>query len=309
MHGAAKIQTPAGTCLLAYRGSIAHGMYVSAESPETADIDVAGVVIPPEPRYILALAEWGSRGTREQKQGRYDCVFYEIRKAVRLLLEGNPNVLSLLWLRPEDYIHATADGRALIENRRLFVGKHVYDSFAGYAHAQLKKMETRNPAELREYIGVDAELKRRGLHPNHKGVRFDVEADPQYAAWDAAKLVQRWRSYQKKGENLGYLGEKRKRLVLEHGYDAKNAAHLIRLLRMCREFLLTGELTVWRPDAAELLEIRRGGWTLARVKAHAEDLFREITEAREKSPLPPGPDREGAERLVIRMLRARLDAA
>ena len=65
-------------------------------------------------------------------------------------------------------------------------------------------------------------------------------------------------SYQKKGENIGYLGDKRKQLVLEHGYDSKNAAHLIRLLRMCKEFLATGEMIVFRPDAAELLDIKKG---------------------------------------------------
>jgi hypothetical protein len=285
-------------------------MYVPAsEADSIDDVDLMGVVIAPLNCY-LGLSKWGSRGTQEYKEGQYDCVFYELKKAVRLLLQGNPNILSLLWLRPEHYLMLKPAGERLIAQRSLFVGKHVYEAFAGYAHDQLAKMETRDPAELREYLAVDRELKIRGIHPNHKGQvlaeRGDAEHDRIYSAWSEAVLLQRWRSYQKKGENLGYMGEKRKRLVLEHGYDAKNAAHCIRLLRMCKEFLETGALEVYRADAAELLEIKRGKWPLERVKQQAAELFQQIGAVRERSPLPEGPDRAGAEALVMDILRHEL---
>jgi hypothetical protein len=301
---------PPGTILLAYRGSIAHNMYVPASEVHSIDdVDLVGIVVAPLNCY-LGLSKWGSRGTREYKQGQYDCVFYELRKAVSLLLQGNPNILSLLWLRPEHYLLAEPAGKLLIENRHLFVGKHVYEAFAGYAHDQLAKMETRDPAELREYLGVDRELKIRGIHPNHKGQvlaqRGDQEHDKIYSSWTDGALLQHWRSYHKKGQNIGYMGEKRKRLVLEHGYDAKNAAHSIRLLRMCKEFLESGAMQVYRADASELLEIKRGQWPLERVKQEAAELFQQIGAARERSTLPEGPDRAGAEALLIEILRREL---
>jgi hypothetical protein len=66
------------------------------------------------------------------------------------------------------------------------------------------------------------------------------------------------------------MGQKRRELVRRVGYDAKNAAHLIRLLRMGIEFLTEGTLHVKRADAAELLEIKRGAWPLEEVKSEAE---------------------------------------
>lgn len=51
------------------------------------------------------------------------------------------------------------------------------------------------------------------------------------------------------------MGQKRRELVRRVGYDAKNAAHLIRLLRMGIEFLTEGTLHVERADATELLDI------------------------------------------------------
>lgn len=307
-QGACKI--PGGTCLLAYRGSISHGMYVPSFDPNSIDdVDLMGVVLAP-PIYYLGLHEWGSRGTKDYYEGQYDCVFYDIRKAISLLLQGNPNILSLLWLRPEHYLYRSPVGSLLVSNRNLFVGKHVYNAFAGYAYQQLEKMETRDPAELREYLAITAELKRRGAHPNHKGEFFET-SDPSVpatgierdvAAWSLEKLLAGLHRYQKKGGNIGYMGDKRKHLVLEHGYDAKNAAHLIRLLRMADEFLKTGTLQVFRPDATELLQIKRGEWTLERIKEHATELFAKIKVSRDASTLPAHPDYDGAERLLVEIL-------
>jgi hypothetical protein len=221
-------------------------------------------------------------------------------------------VLSILWCRDEDYLVRTPVAKRIIDNRHLFVGKHAYNAFAGYAHAQLEKMETRDPSELREYLAVTAELKHRGSHPNHKGENFPAPEHKTGEARDAAnwgieKLIARLRHYQKKGENLGYLGEKRKQLVLEHGYDSKNAAHLIRLLRMCIEFMAAGELQVYRSDAAELLDIKRGKWPLEKIKAHATDLFDQARVARDASPLPPEPDHKSAEQLLVSIVQNSLD--
>jgi uncharacterized protein len=298
-----------GTILLAYRGSIAHGMYVPNSDPNSVDdVDLMGFVLP-EPKYYIGLSEWGSRGTKEFWKGHYDCVFYDFRKAVSLLLQGNPNIVSMLWLRPQEYLLTEPAGQLLIDNRGLFVGKHVYNAFAGYAHAQLEKMETRDASELREYIGITNELKYRGAHPNHKGevverpLCLSVSGHYVWEEWGTDKLIQRLRSYQKKGENIGYMGDKRKQLVLQHGYDSKNAAHCIRLLRMCKEFLATGEMHVYRThDADELLDIKRGKWSLADVKQLANDLFAEIRTARDASPLPPEPDRVAVEALVVDVL-------
>lgn len=301
--------TPPGeTFYLAYRGSVAHGMYIKPTDPNSIDdIDLMGFVFG-QPEDYFGLGEWGSRGTREVKQGRYDVVLYEIRKAVSLLLQGNPNIMSMLWIDSAYRVVYENPARLLIQNRNLFVGKHVYNAFAGYAHQQMEKMESREPAELREYLAVTAELKFRGVHPNHKGETIPYPAvlpgeliDASH--WATDKLLARLRSFHKKGENIGYMGDKRKHLVLEHGYDTKNAAHLIRLLRMCVEFMKTGEIIVLRPDAEELLNIKRGKWTLDQIKGHAADLFAAAKSAKSSSSLPDEPDRDKVEKLLVGILR------
>lgn len=325
--------------MLAYRGSIAHGMFVPKNDPNHIDdVDLMGVVVAPAAHY-LGLSDWGSRGTKEYKENEWDCVFYELRKFVGLLLQGNPNVVSLLWTKDEFMLGKAQSWIRLTENRSKFAGKHVYNAFAGYAHAQLEKMTSRDPVELREYIAITNELKYRGAHPNHKGECFQRPYELPYPLaerLDCAEeillnqrfireqaggegldtycastdvLMAKLRSYQKKGENIGYLGDKRKQLVVEHGYDAKNAAHCIRLLKMAKEFLETGEMTVYRPDAGDhqqLLDIKAGNWPLTHVKEMAEWLFQDVKAARDRSQLPDGPDRKWAEEFLIDTLRGAL---
>lgn len=69
---------PDGTMLLAYRGSVAHNMYVPKNDPKHIDdIDLIGFVFGSVENY-LGLKEWGSRGTQEVKDGPYDVVLYEM---------------------------------------------------------------------------------------------------------------------------------------------------------------------------------------------------------------------------------------
>ncbi len=97
----------------------------------------------------------------------------------------------------------------------------------------------------------------------------------------------------------GFRGKKREELITRYGYDTKNAAHCLRLLRMCIETLKTGIVFVDRSDidAAELLEVKRGGWTQDRVLKEAQKLEREAKDAYSTSKLPALPDRKIANEL------------
>lgn len=112
-------------------------------------------------------------------------------------------------------------------------------------------------------------------------------------------------------ENLaceGYMGAKRKALVQQFGYDTKNAAHTIRLFRMGIEFVATGQMQVWREDADELKAIKRGEWSLDRIRSEAKRLDTLLTEASATSPLPKQPDTEAADRLLVHWSTGRVIA-
>jgi len=124
------------------------------------------------------------------------------------------------------------------------------------------------------------------------------------ATTEMMEVVKRYRGERRRYYSGGYMGQKRRELVRRVGYDAKNAAHLIRLLRMGIEFLSEGTLHVERVDGPELLDIKRGAWSLEKVKAESERLFQLAQEAYVRSSLPPEPDRDRAERLCVEMISA-----
>lgn len=229
--------------LAGYRGSLAHGTHGSVLD----DIDVIGVFVATPENYIgLSKIETIDRVCVAEK---YDFVMYEVRKYISLLLKSNPNVLSLLFLPQNLYITQSEWGLRLIENRKMFISKHLYKSFGGYAYGQLRRM-TR-------------------------------------ASTDQA-----------------FQGKKRRERFEKFGYDCKNASHLIRLLKMGMEALVTGEINVVRHDAKQLREIKAGEWSLAQVEIEAKRLYILMEEAFVKSELPAKPDFQGAERLLMDIIKS-----
>jgi predicted nucleotidyltransferase len=82
----------------------------------------------------------------------------------------------------------------------------------------------------------------------------------------------------------------RHELEVRFGYDTKHAMHLVRLLRMAREILTTGQVHVERADREELLAIRDGAWSYEDLVAWAEQQNAELEAVCPTSPLPKEPD-------------------
>ena len=289
--------------LLGYVGSIAHGTHTPSTDPDTIDdVDTMGVVIPPAFYTLGGVKRWEGCVIQE---GEVDAVFYSLEKFAGLLVKSNPNVLGTLWLPEEHLLLQTEAGRALQHHRLLFSTLNAYPSFVGYAYGQLHRMESFDLSRMEEYEWFTDQITGAGIK-----VRELLEADSQKMAWFIkqyrdvlnADQFHRFRSLHKQYFS-GYMGAKRKALVRRIGYDTKNAAHLIRLMRMCVTFLADGVLRVDRTgiDADELRVIKAGAWTLDQVKVEAERLFAEAKVAKEASTLPPSPDLERVGHLITNL--------
>jgi hypothetical protein len=268
---------PAHPILVAYRGSIAHGTHVPPTDGGIDDVDIQAVFIPPGLEYYFGLR--GAEKGRDIKINEWDCAAYELAHYVRLCANANPNVLSLLWTEPVLYVNDVA--RDLIAHRHLFATKKAGQSFGGYAMSQLKRMTA-----------------------FHEELDLGCKCDGDFHGPDCPLTAERGRGSAKKFAT-GFMGAKRKALVEKHGYDTKNAAHLIRLLRMGISFLQTGYLFVDRRgvgDAQELIDIKTGKWSLQDVKKLASDHFYHLNVAEQESKLPDGPDLAQVNKLLVHLL-------
>ena len=100
---------------------------------------------------------------------------------------------------------------------------------------------------------------------------------------------------------------KHRELIDRYGYDVKDAAHVIRTMRLAIEAMATGVVNTYRPDRDELRDILAGGRSFERVLAEVERLHDEIAAALALSTLPDEPNFEAVNTLVMDLHRRALE--
>jgi hypothetical protein len=120
------------TIFLTLHGSRAYGLNRAG-----SDVDVKGIAVPP------AEVLHGFLSSFEQAELRapVDAVIYEIRKFCRLAVNGNPNIIEILFTDTRHWLATTPQHEMLWERREAFLSRKVRHTFAGYAQAQLKRIE------------------------------------------------------------------------------------------------------------------------------------------------------------------------
>lgn len=115
-------------------GSHAYGTAI-----ESSDVDLRGVCIPPDPAYYVGFLKHF-----EQKDSGWpeaeDKVVYDLRKAVSLMADGNPNMIDFLFVDQEQVIKTSPEWERLRAHRQKFLSKKMRYTYAGYAYSQLKRI-------------------------------------------------------------------------------------------------------------------------------------------------------------------------
>jgi len=285
---------------LMFRGSVANGTYAD----DSEDIDLIGAYIAPA-NYYLGVAPY--RETFEFKHHPYDVVLYEFKHLIRLLLKGNPNVMSMLWTPKEFTKLSSPISQTIVNNHALFIGRHVCSAFTGYAHSQLRNMKKYSADDLARFIGLDETLIRRKIHPANAVGNPNMMLAAEYEGVSDEELTKAWTELGNRLPGIGRLGAKRKALILKYGWDVKAAAHTIRLLCMLRDYMKTSEIVPYRPERDFLIKIKQGAVSVEDVMRMIGGLLAQIEELRVASKMRPDPETDGVDRLVVELLKKRVD--
>ena len=288
------------TIFLATHGSTAYGTNI-----ETSDVDVKGICVPPVD-YLLGYAY----NFEQRERKNTDEVIYGVQKFFKLAADCNPNIIELLFVDPEHVQKVTPAGEAIRYDRDLFLSKKARFTFAGYAHAQLKRIYNhrkwlRDPPkakpERKDFGLADNDAHKvgviRALHEN--GYVLDEAERWLQKEKEYATALERWAQYRhwKTSRN-----EARAILEAKFGYDTKHAMHLVRLMRMCVEILDGKGVQVFRPDREELISIRRGAWSYEDLLQEAKDLDEKAAYLYEHSALRSRPSVERLNDLCIQVI-------
>lgn len=292
-------------------GSNAYG----TATPES-DKDFRGVAIPPK-EFFFGFLQHFEQAESKPGPGRDvpDEVIYSILKFVKLAADNNPNVMELLFMPDDCIVFSTPWWDKLVAIRDSFLSTRVRHTFSGYAAAQLRRMKLHkdrndNPPERPERADF-------GLPDNQDHAAFKATIEKANAAGlDAMALfgeqiqnearykraLAEWNSWWEWKNNRNPA---RAALEKKYGYDGKHAAHLVRLLRQGFEILTTGKVLVRRPDAEELLAIRRDGiWSYDKLVAYAEEMDAKLLRIHDEglSPLPQTPDLKKIDATVVEIV-------
>ncbi len=107
------------------------GSYAYGTNIEGSDVDIRGVFMDSK-EAILGLDTFDI-----YTDSTTDTCLYSVSKFIKLVSECNPNIIEMLFCKPEHYFYVSEEGRLLLENRYFFLTKRAYYTFGGYAYAQL----------------------------------------------------------------------------------------------------------------------------------------------------------------------------
>ena len=290
-------------CLLTFGGSRAYGTNLP-----TSDIDIRGIAIPTKKEIILA------KDFENIVDTKTDTTIYSVEKIIKLLSECNPNTLEILGLPEEDYFVLKGAGKLLYEKKNIFLSKKCAKSFMGYAMSQLYRLRQKSkdglsPLEYNEHITKVLRNMEERLYKN-AGVHLDFDFDENGIYFSGnfnrvnmecipailGETNNTYRDYKK--------SSKRNNNAEVHNKIPKHSMHLVRLLLMGKELLLTGEIHTKRVKEHDLLmDIRNGKYVdennmpIKEFFEMVDDITADFEKAEKMSILPEVADMDAIDNL------------
>lgn len=250
------------------------GSHAYGTNNENSDLDVRGVATH-SPEDILTR-----KGFDQVVNEATDTTVYSLEKIINLLSNCNPNTIEILGLEPWQYLYVSDIGKALIDNRDMFLSKRAVHAFGGYANSQLRRLSNKavrlvGQEERERHILASIENARYSYPEKYfnypddairlyidKAVQEDYDTeifmDVHLTHYPLRDYKSMWSEMHNIVKDYSKIG-KRNSHAIEHDKLGKHMMHLVRLYLMCFDILEKGEINTYRKkDHDFLMDIRNG---------------------------------------------------
>jgi len=177
-----------GMMLRVLAGSEAHGTAIAGQG----DRDEMGICVEP-PETVIGLQKFEQYAFRTQPEGvcsgpgDLDLTVYGLRKYAALAAQGNPTILTPLFVGDEFVLYTNDFGLQLRERRDMFLSQQAGARFKGYLHSQRlglmgkRSGGTRNQgrADIRAKYGFDCYLDDTEFLTRRGWQRYDDIVDDE----------------------------------------------------------------------------------------------------------------------------------
>ena len=288
------------------------GSYAYGTNNENSDLDVRGVATH-SPEDILTR-----KGFDQVVNEATDTTIYSLEKIINLLSNCNPNTIEILGLEPWQYLYVSDIGKALIDNKDMFLSKRAAHAFGGYANSQLRRLSNKavrlvGQEERERHILASIENARYSFPEKYfnypddairlyidKAVQEDYDTeifmDVHLTHYPLRDYKSMWSEMHNVVKDYSKIG-KRNSHAIEHDKLGKHMMHLVRLYLMCFDILEKGEINTYRKKDHDFLMDIRNGKYLDDDRQPTEEFYDIVDEFENKleylkdhTDLPPNPD-------------------
>lgn len=323
--------------------SLLHGSHLFGTDTPQSDRDVKEVVVPSASSILLAkpdkiahdLAALDPAQAGLPHAARTDREVTPLRRFMSQVLEGQPNALDMLFAPASMWLaEPHAAWISILANRERLVGAKL-SGFVGHVYGQAK--ERLDSAPRIAALEAARHLFQQAIFRHNK--RWLGDLGDEIAALQAAHgrhmRLQDIVVNKTTGQRIPHLviaGRKlaltitpatalatleaalktygRRTLEAVHsGADWKALSTALRVANEAIELLESGHITLPRPEARHLVDVKTGRLAMEDVVAEIEAALQRIEALKATTTLPPEGDRGVAETLVIDIHRRQVNAA
>jgi hypothetical protein len=310
------------------------GSHVYGTNLPTSDYDIKCVAVPPARNILLQqVCESKNESTKKVSSERnkaddIDNEIFSLQKYLTLLLQGQTVAHDMLFAPAKFYLtKPNKTWLTIQENKNRFFHSGV-SAFAGYCKQQANKYGIKGSrvSAIRNMVNfLEEGASKYGEHSKLADCWDEVIAfvsGKEFISIETRKspdgiivehleccnrLVPKFLNF--KGSLdvyrrvLNAYGERAKQAESNDNVDWKALMHAVRVCEQAKEFLLSAHVTFPRPEAALLLQIRKGELPYKQVAELIENGLEELNEAQLKSTLPTKPDYNFAEDIILEAYR------
>lgn len=287
---------------LTIAGSFAYGT-----NNDNSDLDIRGFAV----EAVDALLT--GKAFEQVENKNTDTVIYGLRKFFHLCAGCNPNVIEMLGTKPEHVLHMNAIGKKVRDNSDLFLSKRAFKTFAGYAMAQLRRLQNAlahdsyPEREKNQHVLKSIEhmmmASRAAYDLNDAIINFKMRDEEIVVSVDAKDLpLRKFLAVNSDLETMlnNYDKLNNRNRKKDDAHLNKHAMHLIRLYLTGINILEgRGVITYREHDLPLLRKIRAGNIPFEDIFAMANEYESQLLSAYKHSKLPDNPDVAKIDKLLL----------
>lgn len=300
---------------------IKFGSHLYGTSTPASDVDYKSVFIPDAQSILLQRTKGSINDQRPKAEfekntaGEVEEERFSIQRFLSLAAEGQTVALDMLFAPDWSFVEPpTQVWLDILANRHRLLSRRS-KAFIGYAMKQGSKYGVKGSRVAASRLALD--ILNEGLEKHGTVAKLEVLADQIVPLATANEhmlivpitmpnggVVDHWEVC---GRKMPYSSSIKtaqtimQRVVDEYGHralqaennkgvDWKALSHAVRVGNQAVELLETGFVTFPLPNAAHILEIKKGGMDYKDVAEEIEAVLARVLDAAERSPLPDTPD-------------------